>query len=322
MQMLISGAVQGEDGHQGVLAVLLIVDMETGEIVHRAEYMPPDELRSEGQKIQFTGSCFHENEYYVCSHNEVLVYSDWPPVEPSRRITHKGFNDLHHVYPWKGGLAVSNTGLETVDHVTFDGELIERWDLLRDETECRVLDESRDMRLIPDTKPHLRHGNHLFELDGKLWTSQLKTEDAVCVEDLSRRLEMGSGQPHDGVFLHGKLVFTTTNGYLVIFEPENGMRRTIHNLTEMTEGVNQLGWCRGVTVEPGNPDRYWVCFSALRRSKWKDFGYWIKYGHHMPRSHIALYDLAERRRVVSKTIGEGVGYQLFQIDVLPPEREV
>ncbi|MCA9312473.1 MAG: hypothetical protein KDA21_14765, partial [Phycisphaerales bacterium] len=69
MQLLISGAIQGEDGHQGVKAVLLIFDLETEEIVHRCEYMPPAELISEGQKIQFTGSCWLNNIYYVCSHN-------------------------------------------------------------------------------------------------------------------------------------------------------------------------------------------------------------------------------------------------------------
>ncbi len=320
MQLLISGAVQGEDGDQGVLAVILILDGESGKVLHRCEYLPPKDVVSPGQKIQFTGSCFIDGAYFVCTHNEVLVYEEWPPKAPARKISLKGFNDLHHCFPWRGALAVSNTGLETVDLVSLDGELLERWDLLEGEPGARTIDEGKDYRLIPDTKPHLRHGNHLFELGGELWTSQLRTMDAVCVTKPGRRLEMGVGMPHDGIVLGDKLVFTTTNNHLVMFDVADPSRRTEYNLPEMTPDLNQLGWCRGVARHPGAADRYFVCFSALRRSKWKEFGYWIKHGHMQPRSHLALYDLNERRMVRHQQVGEHHGYQLFQIDVLPDER--
>ena len=319
MQLLISGAIQGEDGHQGVTAVLLILDAETGAILHKAEYHPPDELHSEGQKIQFTGSCFIDGSYYVCSHNEILVYDAWPPREPSRRITIKGFNDLHHCFPWKDGLAVSNTGLETVDYVSLDGELIERYDLLKGVDGARTIDESVDYRLIPDTKPHLRHGIHIFELDGELWSSQLSTSDAACAADTSKRIEMEVGMPHDGIVMGEKLVFTTTNGHLVMFDLANNMKREAVHLTNMNPEFKQLGWCRGVCEVPGHPGEYFVMFSALRRSKWKDFGYWIKYQHAMPKSHLGRYDIANGRYISHTEIGEGVGYQLFQIDALPED---
>ncbi|MEZ6211386.1 MAG: hypothetical protein R3B46_09110 [Phycisphaerales bacterium] len=322
MQILISGAVQGEDGDQGVLAVILIIDAQTNEILHRCEYLPPKDVVSPGQKIQFTGSCFIDGSYYVCTHNEILVYDQWPPVTPARKISLKGFNDLHHCFPWKGNLAVSNTGLETVDIVSLTGELLERYDLLKDEPGARKIDDSKDYRLIPDTKPHLRHGNHLFELDGELWTSQLRTMDAVCVSKPGRRIEMGAGMPHDGIVMGDKLVFTTTNNHLVMFDVDDTSRRSIYNLPEMTPELNQLGWCRGVVRHPQHPDQYFVCFSALRRSKWKEFGYWIKHGHWQPRSHMALYDLAQRKMIHHKQIGEHHGSQLFQIDLLPQERLV
>ena len=322
MQLLVSGAIQGEDGHQGVLAALLILDGLTGEILHRAEYHPPDELVSEGQKIQFTGSCFINGVYYVCSHNEILVFEEWPPDKPARRITINGFNDLHHCFPYKDGLAVSNTGLETVDYVSLDGELIERWDLLAGVEGARVIDPDKDYRLIPDTKPHLRHGNHVFTLDGELWTSQLSTSDAACATDTSKTLEMEVGMPHDGIVMGGKLVFTTTNGHLVFFDLEAPHAREAVHLTELNPDFSQLGWCRGVCEVPGSPGEYFVMFSALRRSKWKDFGYWIKYKHGMPKSHLGRYDIANKKYVSAVEIGEGVGYQLFQIDPLPEERWV
>ncbi|MBN4060297.1 hypothetical protein JYT11_00440 [Planctomycetaceae bacterium AH-315-I19] len=265
MQLLVSGAIQGGDGNQGVLAVLLILDGLTGDILYRSEYTPPDELVSEGQKIQFTGSCFIDGVYYVCSHNEILVYEDWPPDKPVRRITINGFNDLHHCLPYKGGLAVSNTGLETVDHVSLDGELIERWDLLKGIDGARTIDPGTDYRLIADTKPHLRHGNHLFLLDGKLWSSQLSTSDAACVCDTTQRLEMEVGMPHDGIVMGDKIVFTTTNGHLVFFDVNAPHAREAIHLTQLNPDFAQLGWCRGVCEVPPGGGRVGRVFRDVQR---------------------------------------------------------
>ena len=319
MQVLVTGAKQGPTG-KGILALALILDLDTGEIVHRTEYMTPGDIRVPEQKVQFTGHCFIDGRWFVCTHNEVVIYEDWPPTSPAGSISLRGFNDLHHCFPWRHGLGVSNTGLETVDIVTLNGELIERHDLLAEVPEARRIDESIDYRLIPDTKPHVRHANHLFELDGELWTGQLRTQDAVCIRDQSRRMDMQVGMPHDGTLLNGKYVFTTTNGHLVFFEPASPHERTIYNLTEMTPELQQLGWCRGVTSVPGSDDEYLVGFSALRRSSWKEFGYWIKHGHEVPNSRIAKYNLRERRLVETWQLGEHKGYQIFQIDVLPSER--
>ncbi|TVQ76011.1 MAG: hypothetical protein EA380_09600 [Phycisphaeraceae bacterium] len=319
MQVLITGAEQGADG-KGVLALAIIMDLETGKTVYRMEFMLPEALRTPEHKVQFTGNAFIDGKWFVCTHNEVLIFDTWPPRTPVDRITIPGFNDLHHCMEWRGNLAISNTGLETVDVVSFSGELLERYDLLRDEPDARKIDSDVDYRLIADTKPHLRHGNHLFEHDGELWTGQLKTFDAVCTSDLSKRLSIEVGMPHDGVWLNGRLFFTTTNGHLVAFDPARGMSREVYNLLEMTEGLNQLGWCRGVCSIPGDTDRVIVMFSRLRRSKWKDFGYWIKYGHNIPTSNISMYNLAERKCEHRWAVGEGEGYQVFQVDVLPDEK--
>ncbi len=320
MQVLVSGGKQGDDGELQTLAVARIVDLDSGEIVHTTEYLPPDELFAPGQDVHFAGHCFVGDLWCVCTFNEILIYDQWPPRTPVRKIADRGFNDLHHCMAWNGGLAVSNTGLETVDVVSLDGELLERHDLLAGEREARRIDASIDWRLVPDTKPHLRHGNHLFVLDGKLWTSQLRGFDAVCVTDPSRRLEMKAGMPHDGTVFGDRVGFTTTNGYLVFFGVEPPHERTVHNLMEMTPGLETLGWCRGMDRMPGDRERYLVAFSTLRRSKWREFGYWIKHGHEVPRTRLALYDLEAQRLERAWSVGDDRGFQLFQVDVLPPER--
>jgi hypothetical protein len=65
-----------------------------------------------------------------------------------------------------------------------------------------------------------------------------------------------------------------------------------------------------------------VGFSALRRSRWKEFGYWIRWRHALAPSRIALYDVEAGRLTASWPIGEGSGDVLFQLEALAPERWV
>jgi hypothetical protein len=315
MQLLFSGAIPGDADVRGVTALLGLFDVENGHIVHRCEYTPPPHLYTDGNKLQFTGFCFAGERLCVCSFGEIVVFEGWPPTRPAGRITLPGFNDLHHCFPWGGGLAVANTGLETVDLVSFDGELLERWDLLAGEPGARTIDAQLDYRRVSDTKPHRRHVNHLFELGGDLWATQLSTGDAVCVTDPARRLDFAVGMPHDGRREDGRLVFTTTNGHLVLADAARGTVEREVALAPLTPGLEQLGWCRGVCADPRGPERYFVAFSALRRSRWRDFGFWIKWRHGLPPSRIAHYDLAGGSLLNAWTVGEGQGYVLFQLDV-------
>ena len=222
MLLLFSGAVPGPADSRGVTALLGVLDVDAGRVVHQCEYQPPPDRTADGQKVQFTGFSFHQDRLYVCSFGEVLAY-EWPPAEPVDRISLPGFNDLHHCFPWREGLAVANTGLETVDLVSWHGDLLERWDLLQGEPSARSIDDARDYRRIPDTKPHRRHVNHLFEHKGELWATQLSISAAEKVGDPSQRIGMRVGMPHDGRWIGERLVFTTTNGHLVFAETHVGL---------------------------------------------------------------------------------------------------
>lgn len=321
MQLLFSGAIPGASDERGVAGLLGILDVETGRILHRCEFRPSPPVAA-GRKVQLNGFCFDDGRLFVCAFDEILVFESWPPVEPARRITLPGFNDLHHCRPWEGGLAVANTGLETVDLVSFEGDLRRRWDLLADESDARRIDEAQDYRLLADTKPHRRHVNHLFTVDDGLWATQLRTANAICLEAPERSVGMEVGMPHDGRPIGDRIVFTTTNGHLVFVDPATmRVARTV-DLAPLTPGLDQLGWCRGVCADPRHADRFFVAFSTLRRSRWKEFGYWIKRGHALPPGRVAHYDLDRGTLLTSWELGPRPGYVLFQLDSLPPERWV
>jgi hypothetical protein len=88
---------------------------------------------------------------------QLLFSGAIPSREEVRGVTAVlGIHDLHHCLPWEGGLAVANTGLETVDHVSLDGDLLHRWDLLDAQPRARRIDPDLDYRRIADRKPHLQ----------------------------------------------------------------------------------------------------------------------------------------------------------------------
>ncbi len=322
MQILFSGAIANRVHFRGAIALLGVFDTDKGEIVHQTRYHPPPELHAPGQKVQFTGFHFHRGRLYVCTHNAVLVYEDWPPSRPAHVITLPGFNDLHHCLHWQGRLAVANTGLETVDLLGDDLALEQRWDLLRGETGAREIDPQRDVRLIPDTKPHRQHPNHLFEMDGALWVTRLQTRDAVRVDDPSRRLEFSEGLPHDGTRIGDEHVFTTTNGHVIRIDPEGRRPRRVARLGRFDPFFSELGWCRGVCADPADPDRLFVAFSMVRRPRWREIGYRIKHLHQAPPSRICHFDLAEGRLLAAWQVGPDRGHVLFQLQPLDDDRRV
>ena len=323
MQLLFSGAVPSPDHQRGAIGLLGVFDVGRGEVIHETRWEPPAALRAPGQKIQLTGFAWSAGSLLVCTHNAVLVYEDWPPRRPARIVSLPGFNDLHHCRPWKEGLAIANTGLEAVDWLDAEGKLLQRWDLLEGTAGARRIDPARDLRLVPDTKPHHRHPNHLFEHEGELWVTQLRTRDAVRVGRGGGRIEIPEGMPHDGTRVGDHLLFTTINGWVVRIPARPGATRQAFDLGPLDPDYEELGWCRGICPDPENaPDGVFVAFSMVRRPRWRELGYLVKHLHRAPPSRLCRYDLSVPRRTGVWQIGPGRGYVLFQIAPLPRELEL
>jgi hypothetical protein len=323
MQLLFSGAIPTREEIRGITAVLGVIDAESGEVLHLCEYTTPPELRAPKQKMQFTGTCMIDGRIYACTHTEIVRFDDWPPTEPAARISIPGFNDLHHCMPWEGGIAVANTGLETVDHLSMDGDLLQRWDLLEGRPDARRIDPGLDYRRIADTKPHHIHPNHLWVRDGELWVTGLKTPGAMCVAGDRRELRIETARPHDGPhdgrYIRGQVAFTTVRGFVVLVDPDSLDVVESYDLAPMTPGIKTLGWCRGLCEDPRDPNRFFVGFTILRFSQWREYGFRIRHGHPKAPSRIALYDVKRGEMVDSFLITESQSLVLFQLDILPED---
>jgi hypothetical protein len=85
----------------------------------------------------------------------------------------------------------------------------------------------------------------------------------------------------------------------------------------MTPGITTLGWCRGLCEDPRDPNRYFVAFSSLRASPWREYGFRVKHGHAKAPSRIALYDVERAEVVTTYSTIASPSLVLFQLDALP-----
>jgi hypothetical protein len=298
----------------------LLIDLDTTTNKSRRciEYVsPPGVCPPELPTMQFKSATLRGDKLYACTPTEALVFQ-LSTFQLERTISLPCFNDVHHVSPsHHGTLLVVVTGLDLVVEVSMSGDLIREWDVLGQDTWSKF---SRDIdyRLVPTTKPHKSHPNHVFELENEIWVTRFQQRDAICLTKPGPRIEIGVERPHDGYVFGDKIYFTTVDGHVVIASTRTLKTEQSIDLNQMTPRSGQvLGWCRGVL--PVDERYVWVGFTRVRPTKFVENIAWIKHGGttHKP-SHVALYDLKRmtcEQEIELEPHGIGVVFSLLPIPV-------
>lgn len=301
-------------------ALLIELDPSTCQSTPRIEYVSPPELcPKDSPTVQFKSATLKGNKLYACTSTEVLVY-EVPSFRLLHHISLPCFNDLHHAYPsQRGTILVVVTGLDMVVEISMSGELLREWSVI-DEAPWTRFSRRTDYRLVPTTKPHRSHPNHVFELDGEIWVTRFRQRDAICLTKPGPRIDIGVQSPHDGL-LHGdRIYFTTVDGHVVIASSKTLQVEQTIDLNAMSGQSNGqtgriLGWCRGLL--PLDDRWLWVGFTRVRPTKFVENVSWITGAgsRHKP-SHIALYDLKLgkcEREIELEPHGIGVVFSLITV---------
>lgn len=253
------------DYHKGII---LRLDGSSGDSEALVEYTSPAEV---GVTTLFKSASLVGNFLYICTQTEVLVYA-LPDFRQVHYVSLPCFNDVHHVTPtpW-GSLAVAVAGLDLVQEVTLNGEMLRTWDVLGQDAWSKF-SKSTDYRQI-NTKPHNSHPNFVFFLDDEIWATRFCQKDAISLEHPERRIDIAVASPHDGL-VHGDYVyFTTVNGTLVIANRKTLVVEARIDLNQLHDYGAPLGWCRGVLVQD---EKVWIGFSRIRPTKLRENVEWLK----------------------------------------------
>ena len=306
-------------------ALLIELDPSTNQSSRKIEYVsPPQVLHEEFPAILFKSATLRDHKLYACTSTEVLVY-DLPAFRLVHYISLPCFNDLHHAYPsQRGTILVVVTGLDMVVEVTTSGELVREWNVIGEDPWARFSRQT-DYRLVPTTKPHRSHPNHVFEIDDEVWVTRFQQRDAICLTRPGPRIDIGVQGTHDGYVVDDRIYFTTVDGHVVIASKKTlQVEETIdlnafHSKTGSGQSPQILGWCRGLL--PLDERWLWVGFTRVRPTKFIENVAWIRNGssRHKP-SHIALYDLKHHkceREIELEPHGIGVVFSLLPVPGTP-----
>lgn len=276
-------------------ALILEVDVETGEVWTRVEYQTPREARAGEQPTgHFHSGALIGNTLYTCTTTEVLIYQV-PEFKPIGYISLPCFNDLHHVTPSEdGNLLVVSTGLDMVFKISPHGDVLAEWCVI-DEVPWTRFSREVDYRRVVTTRPHMSHPNFAFELDGEVWATRFQQCDAISLNGSRKRIGFDVERLHDGVMYGEQILFTGVDGKVVVVN-----RRTLRvdqtiDLRKIQDRGREVlpAWCRGLL--PIDDRRIWVGFTRIRQTLLRENVRWVKTvlgeGTLVKPTHIALFDV-------------------------------
>lgn len=226
--------------------------------------------------VLFKSASRTSSELFCCTQTEVIVLDALDFAERVH-VSLPIFNDVHHVVPTASGtMLVAISGLELVIELTRDGQIVNEWNVLGEDTWARH-SPGADYRCGIDLKPHRGHPNHVFILDGEPFVTRFETKDAVSLLDPSRRIDIGGERIHDGLVHDGAVYFTTVDGQVVIVDADTLTVRSRHQLRRRVEtgGDVVLGWCRALHIDG---EHCWVGFSRIRPTRLRQTVSWIRTG--------------------------------------------
>ncbi len=283
-----------EDWHHYGTAVIVEVDVDTGVVEPRVEYVtPPDACSPDDPSITFKTATLDGDRMYVPTETELLVF-DAPSFERVGYVALPCFNDVHHVLPSKtGSLLVANTGLDMVVDVDLSGKVYREWSTAGEELWTRF---SRDVdyRKVFSTKPHKSHPNFVSIHGDDIWVTRCNQGDMLCLTNQRDPVNIADMWIHDGLVRDGRAYFTAVHGHIIELDTETMTVSRRFDLNALSGGGVPLGWCRGIEVIDG--DRVLVGFSRLRPTKWKQYVGWAKHrmggsGQGLLPTRVAMFDL-------------------------------
>jgi hypothetical protein len=277
--------------------LVLRVDADSSKVIDRFEYLTPESACPDKlPSIGFKGGTLHNNQLYVCTSTEVIVF-ELPAFRQVGYVSLPCFNDLHHVLPTPyGTVIVVVTGLDLVVEISLEGEILREWSVIAEDTWSRF-SRQIDYRKVPTTKPHRAHPNFAFFLGNDLWTTRCDLKDVVCLTSPGKRIDISVSYAHDGHVFGDWIYFTTIDGHVVIANQQSLKVEKVIDLNPIDNPEGHvLGFCRGVL--PLTETLVWVGFTKLRPTKFAEKLYWLKGADLSSKpTHIALYDLSASRRL-------------------------
>lgn len=255
--------------------IIAKIEIDNNKLDICKEYITPKNFCA-NNKTSLTFKCgtIYKNKLYVCTQTEIIIFS----LTSFKQLFHLSlpfFNDVHHILPnSNGSLLIANTGLDMVIEINQESNIINEWSVIGEDPWKRF-SKDIDYRKIETTKPHKSHPNYIFFLNKEIWVTRFEQRDAICINNLEKRIDIGIEKPHEGIVYGNYIFFTTVDGHIIKVDKSNLKIKNIFNLNEFDNSNYLLGWCRGLLLL--DEENVIVGFSRIRPTKWRQNLRWTKH---------------------------------------------
>lgn len=289
---------------------IILLNWDTLKIEKTIQYESPRQVLNPSMMFKFGE--IDKNFLNIVTNTELVVYdlNDWTII---KRVSFPSFNDLHSVMKNSDSYFIVNTGLEIIQEIDINSNLVNEYNFASKKTWDRF-DINFDYRKIGSTKPHEIHINHIFSVNGDFYVTRMLKQDAVSLTDKNNFFSIDAGNPHDGIVHNDQVFFTTTNGHIVVFDSKTRAQLKCINLRDVLSKSNMApdGWCRGIL--PFGKNRAFVGFTQLRSTKFNEFASWVKnIGKNASPSRIVEIDLDKELAIKEYIIPGKNGMAVFSI---------
>lgn len=315
--LLITGGVLRPDGYElgegkyygcGKLIRLNTVSSAVVELIAMPE--GNENFPDVHPNLEFTVGAFDADALWLTTDTEVRHY-EYPSLRLIRTFSHPCFHNIHSVAVRGDEIYVTSTGLDMVVVLNKDDGSIVRHINTEGKPPWHRFSPDIDYRKLHSTRPHDCHPNYVFWVDDEPWVTRCTQEDAVCMSDTNRRIDIsGAKRPisvHDGVVHGDHVYFTTVDGSLVVADARSLERIDVIDISAMQGFGGSRGWCRGLYIE-GNVG--YVGFSRLRKTKRVEKIEWAKRllmrGEIVDESSVLAVDLGARKIISDFRIPAGM----------------
>jgi hypothetical protein len=305
-----------KEGFRFGKAVIQIIDWHKKKIIKELTYQSPPEHLARGLSMQFKGAAIDRDQYYVVTNTELLIY-DMNTWKLENVISNCSFNDLHGVLPMNNYIYLCNTGLEVVQKLGRNGTIIEEINLAST-SKRKTYEPTTDFRMIPTTKPHEVHINHLFSFNNTIWATRGNMRDAVDIYNRQQALSFRESSRseetilcHDGILRDDRLYFTTVNAHIICMDPGSGAIIQNYDINMFSPKKRNIGWTRGLEI---SDSRCIVGITKMRFSNFKEYTNWMvgRRDMAMPSSLIEI-DLANKRLKSIYPMEKYKGHAIYSI---------
>jgi hypothetical protein len=281
--LLITGASLRENGYElgegkyYDTARLLKLNILTGKVeVLLSEAEGGENFPSEHPNLEFTVGTVDNECLWLSMDTEIRKYS-YPDLKLLKVFSHPCFHNIHSVAATENSLYVTSTGLDMV--VILDKKTGEIQEIINGEGKeiWHRFSPDIDYRKLHSTRPHDCHPNYIFWLEGKPWVTRCTQEDAVCLDDFEKKIEIsGSNKTisvHDGVVSGEFVYFTSVDGCIEVADTKTYKVIETIELSDYPGFGIVRGWCRGLYIKD---NIFYIGFSKLRKTKNKGKLRWLK----------------------------------------------